>query len=55
MGQEKEEMILREEAARRRAEKEGDVCYICGEPLLARLERQRRLCGSHIGVMDKDD
>lgn len=44
MGQEKERMIEREEAANRAATSEGKTCAYCAAPLLTRAERRRGSC-----------
>ena len=54
MGYEKEQMILREEAARRRAEEEGHIC-VCTEPLLTSNERAAGLCSRCQANLAKDD
>jgi len=56
MGQEKESALLREEAASRRQQREGDVCYICGSAAAGRDPKGGgRLCGYHLNEMSKPD
>jgi hypothetical protein len=56
MGQEKERILEREEAAMRRQRQSGDVCYICGEPAVGRDPKGGgRLCGPHLHEMQKED
>jgi hypothetical protein len=54
MGYEKEQMILREEAARRRAVEDGYVC-VCSEPLLTSKERAAGLCSRCQQNLAKDE
>ena len=55
MGREKEEMIVREERAQRRAREEGHLCWVCGCPLLTSEERASKICAYHKHVFEKDD
>lgn len=57
MGQENEAKVLKEEAARRRQEEAGDVCYICGEPAAGHDPKGAggRLCGRHLNEFQKPD
>ena len=56
MGREKEDMLVREEAARLSQRRLGDVCYICGEPASGRDPKGGgRLCGHHLNEMLKPD
>ena len=50
MGRQKEELLEREEQARRQAPK----CEICGEPLLSSKERTTKACSSCAKAMAAD-
>ena len=54
MGYEKEQMILREEAAQCRAKQDGDVC-VCSQPLLTAKERSSGLCSRCQANLAKDN
>jgi hypothetical protein len=54
MGYEKEQIIVLEETARRRAQDDGYVCT-CSEPLLTSHERAAGLCSRCQANLAKDD
>jgi uncharacterized CHY-type Zn-finger protein len=55
MGMEKDRLIEREQNARLNAQRNGDMCGYCMEPLLTAEERTRGSCARCEHNLNKDD